>query len=144
VFEGLYRDVVVRTVDGWRIKHKSMTSFGGAASPWLAGNRRRMQERRASLLKRRYPGFNGLCRKLRLQHAGHGLRRNARSARKAGEKLNGRARRLPIHCALRWHTNREPLVDAVRRNLAGARLVFAFKSIKLLAAPFCAAVFSVK
>ena len=45
-----YRDVVVRTVDGWRIKHKSMTSFGGAASPWLAGNRRRMQERGASLL----------------------------------------------------------------------------------------------
>jgi hypothetical protein len=50
LFEGLYRDVVVRTVDGWRIKHKSMTSFGGAASPWLAGNRRRMQERGASLL----------------------------------------------------------------------------------------------
>jgi hypothetical protein len=38
VFEGLYRDVVVRTPAGWRIKHKSMKTFGGASSPWLAQN----------------------------------------------------------------------------------------------------------
>jgi hypothetical protein len=38
VFEGLYRDVVVRTPAGWRIKHKSMKVFGGASSPWLAQN----------------------------------------------------------------------------------------------------------
>ena len=47
IFEGLYRDVVVRTPEGWRIKHKSMTSFGGAGSPWLAMNHQRMQERGA-------------------------------------------------------------------------------------------------
>jgi hypothetical protein len=49
VFEGVYRDVVVRTPAGWRISHKSMTSYGGAVSPWLAGNRERMVERGASL-----------------------------------------------------------------------------------------------
>jgi hypothetical protein len=49
VFEGLYRDVVVRTAAGWRIRHKSMTSFGGAASPWLAGIRLGMEERGAAL-----------------------------------------------------------------------------------------------
>lgn len=50
VFEGLYRDIVVRTAEGWRIRHKSMTSFGGKDSPWLAGNRKRMAERGASLI----------------------------------------------------------------------------------------------
>jgi hypothetical protein len=42
VFEGLYRDVVVRTPEGWRIKHKSMTIFDRGGSPWQAENYKRM------------------------------------------------------------------------------------------------------
>jgi hypothetical protein len=50
VFEGLYRDVVVRTVDGWRIKHKSMTRFDSGSSEWRTANLERMKARGATFL----------------------------------------------------------------------------------------------
>ena len=40
VFEGVYRDVVVRTREGWRIKHKSISSYGGQYSPWIKAHNR--------------------------------------------------------------------------------------------------------
>jgi hypothetical protein len=42
VFEGLYRDVVVRTPAGWRIKYKWMTAFDRGVSPWQVENHKRM------------------------------------------------------------------------------------------------------
>jgi len=38
VFEGVYRDVVVRTPDGWRIKYKTINNYGGQYSPWANEN----------------------------------------------------------------------------------------------------------
>jgi len=48
VFEGVYRDVVVRTPEGWRIKHKAMTVHDRGESPWNAENFKRMLANGAS------------------------------------------------------------------------------------------------
>jgi len=37
ILETVYRDVVVRTSEGWRIKHKSVKGHSTDRSPWLAG-----------------------------------------------------------------------------------------------------------
>lgn len=50
VWEGVYRDIVVRTERGWRIKHKSMSRYDTAPSPWRAANLERMRARGATFL----------------------------------------------------------------------------------------------
>ncbi len=39
VFDTSYRDVVVRTAKGWRIKHKSIKSYNQDPAPWAAAQR---------------------------------------------------------------------------------------------------------
>jgi len=50
IFEGLYRDVVVRNPDGWRISQKSISTFNHEPLPWATANFRRMRERGATFL----------------------------------------------------------------------------------------------
>lgn len=47
-FEGEYRDVVVRTPQGWRIKHKTFKRFDKTVSPWMREVAEEARQKRAS------------------------------------------------------------------------------------------------
>ena len=49
-FEGVYTDVVVRTENGWRIRHKSFKRFGQGATPWMRESVREARRRGATFV----------------------------------------------------------------------------------------------